>query len=273
MKKILSVSLLFVLIAGLFLGCEKKETPPSVPPVETMKIDFSEFISTQKSAATKGNANWFIASTTAGYWNTILILNLAVPIAAFQAVVSKTPVYLQNNKWQWSYDFNVVGATYKARLTGQVKSSNVKWEMYVERTGVGAFPEFMWFEGTSALDGKSGQWILYHSPMHPEEFLQIDWTVTGSKVGNIKYTYIRENKDDGSADNFKSSFIEYGLTTNTLNAFFNVHFNPTGVLNDFKDVNIEWSTTAHNGHIKSLYYFNDSNWRCWDGSGNDVTCN
>jgi hypothetical protein len=103
--------------------------------------------------------------------------------------------------------------------------------------------------------------------------LQIDWTVTGSIVGNIKYTYIRDLRDNRTTETFKGSYIEYGLTSNTLNAFYSIHLNISGAANDFEEVNIEWSTTAHNGHIKAPYYFIDSQWHCWDGLGNDVTCN
>jgi hypothetical protein len=251
----------------------EKVSPPSVPSVETMKIDFSEFVNNKKSVTAIENTNWTNASTIAGIWNNILAINLAVPVVSFNLAVSKTPVSIEANKWQWSYDVSSVGATYKARLTGEIRATDVKWEMYVAREGAGAFAEFKWFEGTSALDGKSGQWIINHSQLFQEPLLQIDWVITDSKVGNIKYTYIRDLKDNRTADTFKGSNIEYGLTTATLNAFYNVHVNLSGTPNDFKDVFIEWSTSAHNGHIKALYYYGDSNWRCWDGNGNDVTCN
>lgn len=144
--------------------------------------------------------------------------------------------------------------------------------MYVSKEGVGAFTELLWFEGTSKLDGKSGQWILNHSQTFPEPMLQIDWKVEGEKVGNIKYTYIREQKDDRTADLFMSSYIEYGLSPNPLNAFYNVHHN-TGIANAFNDVFIEWNTTDHNGHIKAHYYFQDDLWHCWNGVGDNVICN
>lgn len=246
-----------------------------------MSIDFSNFVSTAKGvipqAEVKGatvtdKSNWALASTVAGVWNVILAVNLAVPVASFGVAVNKTPVYLDNKIWEWSYDFNVIGATYKARLTGQIRTTDIKWEMYISREGIGAFSEILWYQGTSSLDGKSGQWILNHSQAFPEPMLQIDWTATGTGIGNIKYTYIREKKDDRTIDPFKSSFIEYGLTTSTLNAFYNVHQN-TGATNVFNDVSIEWSTTNHNGHIKANYYFQDSNWHCWNELGDNVTCN
>jgi hypothetical protein len=282
MKKLFSFLLIITLIAGLFWGCEKKkDNPPSLPPVGSMTIDFSNFVPPAKSAMvvgeTKGisvadKSNWTLASTVAGVWNIILAVNLIVPVASFNVAVNKTPVYLENAKWEWSNNFNVIGATYKARLTGQIRSTDVKWEMYISREGIGAFAELLWYEGTSNLDGKSGQWILNHSQAFPEPMLQIDWKVAGTGIGSIKYTYIRDNKDDRSSDPFKNSYIDYGLTTGTLNAFYNVHQN-TGVPNIFNDVFIEWSTSNHNGHIKAKYYYQDELWHCWNEIGDNVTCN
>jgi hypothetical protein len=282
MKKIMSITLVVVLIAGLFWGCEKKETPsaPALPPVATMSIDFSNFTATKsassnadvKDIAVADKSNWIVAATIAGIWNTILAVNLAVPVESFKLAVNTSPVYLDNNKWEWNYNFNVIGATYKARLTGQTGSGDVKWEMYISKEGIGAFPELLWFEGTSKPDGTGGQWILNHSQQFPEPVLQIDWENSGSGISNIKYTYIRDKKDDRSADLFKTSFIEYGLTSSTLNAFYNVHQN-TGVQNVFNDVFIEWSTTNHNGHIKANFHFKDDLWHCWNEMGDNVICN
>jgi hypothetical protein len=282
MKKITSILLVAMLLAGLFWGCEKKEnvSTPILPPVSTMSFDFSNFTTT-KSASTGTNvksidiadkSNLMLAATIAGIWNTILAVNLAIPVESFKLAVNTTPVYLNNNKWEWSYDFNVIGATYKARLTGQTRSNDVKWEMYISKDGVGAFPELLWFEGTSNPEGKKGQWILNYSQQFPEPVLQIDWENAGSDISNIKYTYIRDKKDDRSADLFKTSFIEYGVTSNTLNAFYNVHQN-SGVQNVFYDVFIEWNTTNHNGHIKANYYYKDDLWHCWNETGDNINCN
>lgn len=280
MKKTISILLIITLLAGLFTGCEKKETPPALPPAGTMSIDFSTFVNPAKSALTAGTkgvtiadkTNWTLAATTAGVWNLILAFNLAIPVASFDLAIDKTPVFLED-RWEWTYNFNVVGATYKSRLTGQIVSNNVNWKMYISREGAGAFAELLWFEGTSKIDGKSGQWILNHSLLFPEPMLQIDWEATGSDVSKIKYTYIRDKKDDRSTDPFKNSYIEYGLTTNTLNAFYNIHQN-TGVVGVYNDLFIEWSSsTKHNGHIKAYSYFQDNLWHCWNETGDNVVCN
>lgn len=282
MKKLISLFLITALLSPLFWGCEKKkDTAPSLPPKGTMVIDFSNFATSGKSGdpdktfkdlALNDKTNWALASTLAGFWNLVLGANLVVPVASFGVASDQTPVYLDNKKWQWSYNFNVIGATYKARLTGEIMTSEVKWEMNISKEGVGAFAELLWYSGTSKLDGKSGQWILNHSQGFPEPMLQIDWKITGEEVGYIKYTYIRDKKDDRSIDPFKTSYIEYGLTTAPLNAFYNIHQN-TGVTGIFNDVNIEWNTTNHNGHIKANYYYQDVLWHCWNGVGDNVNCN
>jgi predicted small lipoprotein YifL len=269
MKKVISVSLIIIIISGLFCGCEKKGNPPTLPPAETMTMDFSDFTAGRKSATAVENINWSLAATIAGVWNTILAVNIAIPVASFHLAANNQPVYLDNKKWEWKYNVDVIGAVYKARLTGQIRSADIKWEMYVAREGVGSFAEFLWFEGTTNLDGKSGQWILNHSQQFQEPMLRIDWALTGSNVGSIKYTYIRDLKDNRTADPFKTSYIDYGLTAGTYNAFYNVSVNLSGTPGDFKIVNIEWSTSLHKGHIKAPYYFGDSIWHCWDSNGND----
>jgi hypothetical protein len=168
MRKILSLIAVATFLT-IFTGCEKKGNPPALPPVETMKIDFSNFTAVKKSADIigtdaslkgVGNGNYQYASTVARFWNSILTVNLVIPVAAFAESFDHSPVYLDKKLWQWSYNVTVVGATYKARLTGLIRDNDVKWEMYISKEGIGSFAEVLWFEGTSALDGKSGQWKL-----------------------------------------------------------------------------------------------------------------
>ena len=276
MRKLLSIIAIAMLVT-IFSGCEKKGNPPALPPIETMKIDFSNFSATKKSAEISsaeasgksvGNANYKFASTVARFWNSILTVNLVIPVAAFTESFNQTPVYADKKLWEWSYNVNVVGAIYKARLTGKIRDNDVKWEMYVSKEGIGAFDELLWFEGTSALDGNSGQWILYYKTdaLATSPLLQIDWTRVNDTVGSVKYTYIKE-------DSAKDSYIEYGLTSSPLNAFYNIHLYESTYLNNFVDVFVEWSTTAHNGRVKAFYYFTDNAWHCWNESGNDTVCN
>jgi hypothetical protein len=174
-----------------------------------------------------------------------------------------TLILTQN--WQWSYSATVLSVTYKARLTGQIRTNDVKWEMYITREGTGGFSEFLWFDGTSKLDGTGGQWVLNLSPQSKVPVLQVDWTKTGSSVGMIKFTYIK------TGDAFKDSYIEYGLATTALNAYYNIHYYNT-TTQQFYDLNVEWSTTQHNGRVRSPLYFGNTDWYCWDGNFLNITC-
>jgi len=265
MKKLLSLILIVSLTAGFFAGCKKdKGDPPTLPPLGSMTIDFSNFTSVTKSidflADQKGteNSNWEFAASVAGFWNIILTTTLGVPVISFKLAVDQDPVCLDDKTWEWSYNVSVIGVSYKARLTGQIGASDVIWKMYV----TGSFAEFLWFEGTSKLDGTGGQWILNESSQNPVALLQIDWTKTSSTIGNITYTYVKN-------DSYKNSYIEYGLTTGSYDAYYDVHYF-NGV--KFSDVNIEWNTTNSNGTVKSVDYLSDENWYCWDQNKINIVC-
>jgi len=272
MKKILSAALIFVLSTGFFTACKKdKGVAPTLPPAESMTIDFTNYTSGKKSVEVlpgqKGinPSNWEYAATVAGVWNVIISTTFAVPVATYKLVVGQTPVNIADKTWQWSYNATVATVTYKARLTGLIRTGDVQWKMYITREGTGGFAEFLWFEGTSKLDGTGGQWILYQSAVAPDAILQIDWTKTATANGSvIKYTYVKN-------DPFVNSFIEYGLTTNALNAYYTIHYYDYGMAK-YSDVSIEWNTATHNGRVKSSNYLL-GDWYCWDAAKADAVCN
>lgn len=280
MKKILVLILFIAGISLFFTSCKKDNgNPPALPPAESMDIDFSNFVTAKKSAVLitdlKGveNSYWEFAALVAGYWESIISITLAVPVASFRLATNNTPVYLGSKTWQWSYNasitVNQVSVTYKARLTGQILQNNVEWKMYITKEGTGAFAEFIWFEGTSKLDGTGGQWILNHSAQFPEPVLQIDWTKSGTSIGTVKYTYVRALNTSRVADTFKDSFIEYGKKSAALDAYYTIHYY-NGLL--FSDVNVEWNTTSHDGRVSGLVYFGNADWHCWNSQLVNGTC-
>jgi len=264
MKKVFTLLLLTAFAGILLTGCKKKQgDPPVLPPEESMTIDFSNFTPLTKSGdfvLQKGTEdyNWSFAVLCTGTFRAASLL-LTVPVAAFKLAIDEPPVYIENSTWQWSYTYL---STYNVRLTGKIRSSDVLWNMYVEKTGTGSFDEFLWYTGTSKLDGTGGQWVLNLSNEYPDPILQIDWTRSGSTITSIKYTYIREYENDGTtADEKNGSFITLSNITGTYDAKFVVHyFNGSG----FWDVEIEWSTGGKNGRVKCSAFFSDSEWHEWD---------
>jgi hypothetical protein len=269
MKKFLTLLLLTVFLGSLMTGCKKKPgDPPVLPPEESMAIDFSNFETGKKSAdilLPKGveNSNWEFAALVAGYWRAVAFVTLAVPVYSFEYAIDQTPVYLDDKTWQWSYTATVFTVKYKARLTGQIRSTDVLWKMYITREGTGGFSEFLWFEGTSDLDGKGGQWTLNHGATYQEPVLTIDWEGTGTAVTYVKYTYVRTLNDSRVADPFKNSFIEYGTKTGAYDSYYTIYYYNGSA---FADMDVEWSSTGLNGRVKCQAFFTDALWHCWDGN-------
>lgn len=270
MKQILAITF----IALLFFSCKKEdstEVAPTIPPVETMIIDFGKMADNTKSAAF-AKTNWLYSATTVGAWSFIIGTTFAIPVEAFRSAIKAEPTYMDNLTWEWKYSVDGFGSQYSARLVGKLLASGVQWEMYITKTGAQPFAEFLWFEGISSTEGNMGQWVLYHSAPFPEKTIQIDWKKTGDKVGEIKYTYVRKKNDQGQTDKFNGSTIAYGLQNKDLDVFVNVHaFSDQE--NKFNDSSIEWSSKTYNGHVKAENYFKDTNWHCWDSEGNDINCN
>lgn len=266
MKKLLSLTLLVLLAVS---SCKKEQgDPPLLPPAGSMIIDFSNFTDSKSGdiASLKGadNTNWGFAAFSAGVWNLIIGTTLAVPVWTFGITVDEDPVYIEDKTWEWTHSELLLGVKYTARLTGQIRNNDVLWKMHISQEG--GFTDFLWFEGTSAFDAKSGQWILYKSYTEPDKMLQIDWEKDSESTGKVKYTYIKDN------DEFKNSYIEYRLTTDSpFNAYYTIHFWNDN-LDKFSDVLVEWNTTNHSGRVKGIDYIGDQTWHCWNNNLINTTC-
>lgn len=272
MKKT-STKILAILILGMaFFSCNKEETlstAPELPPVETMFIDFSQFDATKSAEFTK--TNWLYSATTVAFWNVILGNTLVVPVAAFHSAIEHEPVQVDNQTWQWQYNVDGFASNYSARLTGKLQSNQIKWEMYITKTGVNPFDEFLWFEGTSNLNGNSGQWILNHSAEFPAKLLQIDWLKDDENVGQITYTYVREKNDQNQTDVYNGSTLTYGLQEGEFDAYVNAYIYNQQQIN-FTTTYIEWSRITFNGRVKAEHMYSDTEWHCWDSDGDDIEC-
>ena len=285
MKQKLTLLWAILFFMTVFISCEKDEedngTSPELPPQESLIIDLDQFTIDSKShnkvnqkldmEALAASSNYEFAAGNIGFWNVLLTVTLVVPVAAFQTAFTQTPEFIGESTWQWSYDVNGFASTHTARLTGQIRSDDVKWEMYVQKSGVNGYPEFKWFEGTSALDGNSGTWTLYHSYEFQDELLEIDWSKSGNEIGQVTYSFVRETNNDGEPEPFNGSYLTYGLQSGYFDAFYDIYFYDVWS-NQFVNVDIEWSTTEYYGRVKAEHHFDDTNWHCWDNTGEDITC-
>ena len=246
-----------------------------LPPYESMAVDFSNFLddsNTGKQATTaKIGGNWLYPRLVVGIWNTALFSNLAIPIASFKTAFAHDAEFLGENTWQWTYAVAGFSSEYTARLTGELTAEEIIWEMYVTKSGVGAFEEFLWFSGVSDVNGNSGQWSLYQSPERPNRMIDIEWSRENDEIGSIKYSWVRELDDEDNEDPFKNSYLEYGLQEGDFDVFYSVHVFDLQT-EQFVDVNIEWNSTDFNGRVMAPAHFEDELWHCWDSDGEDMEC-
>lgn len=277
MKMKFSFILCLACIGLILSSCESendKNQAPVIPPLSSMVIDFDAFSTELKSSQTAvTHRNFVAAGVTIATWNHVLASILVVPVKAFHHSFESTPVYIGENAWQWSYNVDVLGITHNARLVGTIRENDVKWEMFITRGGIAPLNNFLWFEGTSALDRKSGQWRLNNGPVNPGEVLRVDWQKSGDKVGQVKYTYMFAAATDRADQLTVGSNLTFGLTTNQLNAFYNIVFNTRDrVGQPDLTVNIEWSTAGKQGRIMAPHFFQNPNWHCWNSQRQDVIC-
>lgn len=275
-----------ILIALFFtISCEKSDETATManslalPLYESMAIDFSDFRDNSNSGKSTAlfyddkapNGNWFFSKIVVDVWNSALFTTLAVPVASFKSAFAHSPQDLGDNIWEWTYTVEGFSNQYTARLTGEVTGEEVLWKMYITKNGIGAFEEFLWFSGSSAMDGNSGFWLLNESAENPEAMLRIDWERTNDVIGTIRYTWVRELDEQENDDMFKDSYLEYGLQEGDFDAYFEAYVYDSS-RQDFSDVRIEWNRETFLGRVRSFDYFDNEEWHCWDGDGEDVPC-
>ena len=195
---ILKRSSLLTVLFLLIISCSNEDDPLildnafELPPFETMMADFEAFtdnpgsgkiyVETNKSP----EANWTVARVVVGVWNTALFTTLTVPVNAFRSAFLHDPERITDTLWQWTYTVEGFTGEYHARLTGELIEGDIFWNMYITRTGIEAFDEFLWFTGVSDRDGNSGHWILNQGPERQDALLRIDWVREAEEVGTIR---------------------------------------------------------------------------------------
>lgn len=261
MKNLKSISLILVLSAVVFSSCNKNKVAPDLPPQSAFVADFSDF-NNSKAVADTTMVNWTHSAVNVAVWNAIITVGLAVPVASYVEAVKNHPAeYQGDNKWLWTYSFNVGGNTFTAELYGVLKSETVEWEMYISKSG--EYEHFLWYSGVSNLDNKHGTWTLYNKPSDPTELLGIEWNRATDSTGNIKYTNIVPNGPENGG------YIFYGNDSSSdLNAYYNIYNKGQDNL-----IQIEWSQANQNGRVKDTKKFGDDAWHCWDETHHDIDCN
>ena len=268
MKKIYRLPLL-LLIVGFIAACNNDDDEfdpgiaPEVPPLSSMVMDVENFTEgTTGSVSVEGRVmsklNWTLAAVQVGFWNGVLLLNMAVPVLAFGATVDQTPEFdIERGLWVWTNDYDILGRTHTAELTGQIVGNTVEWNMYVSQEA--GFSDVLWYSGVMMLDGSSGNWTLRKDANDPVDYIYIEWEKTGGDVGSIRYELVETGTEE------LGSYIEYGrLESGDYNVYYTVV-----LTKDDKSAEIEWNDETGEGRVE---YNNSGEYFCWDSNFDDVDC-
>jgi hypothetical protein len=263
MKRINVLIFTLFILTSLFQSCKKDTIPPIpvLPPENSFSIDYSNYDS-DKSAPLVFE-NWLYSSSNVMFFSLLANSAIVVPAIAFNESFNHEPTYIGDQTWQWNYEFPVYGGTYYATLNGiTLKKRQVKWELYIDKTGDDGYNDFLWVEGT-VTDSTKAEWTVNERLSTPKPILLLDWSSSPDhQTYEIKHTLVTPEDDD------VNSYIISGQNPeNELNRYFEIYRS-----NGEKHINIEWSSVNRNGRVKSPDYYKDENWHCWNENHIDDWC-
>lgn len=252
MKTLRSVFIL-IFLTCLITGCLKDSIAPNIPPSGSMVMEFDDFWSGSAKSLAIPKSNFLHAAVHVSWWNLVLTVQLAIPVATFMESFNHQAAWNGTSKeWIWTYPVTVGNDVYKAELHGKENGNETDWNMYISKTG--GFTDFLWYSGTSMKDNSAGTWYLNKSPDNPTDFLQIDWEMNSEGISGIRYLNITPGANENG------SYIKYGsLKDSSLDAYYDIYGK-----SDDRLINIKWNSSSHTGRVKDQKFFSDSDWHCWD---------
>jgi hypothetical protein len=265
------VTLAAILAGFVFSSCKKEEdilsdpgTAPVLPPASSFVMDFSTFPTEQSTNGRLEETKWNYGYAAVNFvlWQSLLGVQLAVPVIAFKASFDQEATYIPDEqRWNWSYEVSDGTFAYEANLYAKPTDGKINWEMYISKSGV--YEDFLWFEGTSQFDGSGGTWTVNIEPeKDPREALFIEWTKENDEVANIKYTLTDEKNEN------VNSYITYGKTDGSdFDSFYQVYY-----AKDENLMKIDYNSETKVGRVQSPGHFQDDAWRCWNSDLIDIDC-
>ncbi|MHA7099157.1 hypothetical protein [Roseivirga pacifica] len=276
LKLKLASTLLAVLV--VFTACSDDDgsqnpSSPELPPEASMSANLGNFPSNGESSGNgsaanleqNDHSNFAFAATNVVFWQTILNVQLAIPVAAFHEAFNHSFEYLpEQAKWRSEYTVQVNNQSITATLYAEYNNADqIEWEMYL--TAPGQFEDYLWFRGESQTDGSGGTWYLSKGPAQSGEVLSITWDRQGENVVNAIYTLVDEQSERNG------SYIEYGVTTESGYT----HFYDISIVSETEadyDVLIYYNEDTQEGTVRSEAHFETSTFMCWDSDFQNTAC-
>lgn len=274
MKK-LSFVLSFLFSLLLIQSCVKdnltdpnaNQKAPKLPAVESFVMPFQDF-SDDRQGGVKDRTvtNWSYAAGNILIWNSLISMNLSVPVMSFIEAFNHEAEYQGDGVWLWAYEVtDDQGDTYQAKLYGELLvNDEIQWDMYVSK--VGGFQDMHWYTGVTSTHDLYAHWTVNYDTEDPKPFISIDYVKdNGNGAEAIRYTniipenpgnggYIEFRKGDGAAeDGFNRAYDVYKIEIDNL-------------------LEINWDSNNKNGRVKDQERYNDTEWHCWGPNLHDINC-
>ncbi len=242
----------------------KEDTPPPLPPVESMQLDLSFFNTPSNNSLAKtglSKHNFMAAALRVLIIKTAVTLAAIVPTAIFVAALSQEPVLQEDGKFHWIYTLQNNSDVFIADLAGWVdmQSTEVVWEMYVSsNTHSPELDHFLWYEGRSRIGNREGWWLFYDdkSPDSRIEVLKVDWKIPEANQRELILSNVKQSSNDYgdtlsySLDNYDNYLIFYDAS-------------------EVKTNTIYWDSQTGAGYIEWFDY-KDGTPSYWDENQNDI---
>lgn len=275
-KSILFFALLLSL--SIFQSCEKESfdngnpdnlVAPTLPttdlysiPTAALRDDEADNIANSAPPGVTYK-NWIHAGLNLLVWNTVVVSQVTLPIAAFAEAFNHQAEFIGNATFEWAYQYTAPGANiYNISLTGQYISNTQEVDWVMTASKVGGFSDIIWYTGSTNQGNTQGTFTLNRNSNNPEPYLELAYTRNNSNNdGVVRYTNVAPN-DPGNGN-----YIEYRTeSSNTFNRAFDLDLGSGNFLE------IQWNEPSGEGRVKHENHFNDTEWHCWNVDKVDVDC-
>jgi hypothetical protein len=248
-----------LIVVGCSDATTSGDTPPTLPPSESMEFDFSFFDDGASPAPARApsaaaGVNWFAAAASVAAANLAVVIHTAIPLATWRAAAAQQPVF-EDGQWHWRFTTQQGSDTYSGDLTGSIEDGDLIVEMRVSASALG-LEDFLWYVGTAPVGGTTGTWEFY-DPQSPSTVVgAIEWSHPGTLVWTVSFLAL-----SGAGDGDELTYDVNG--TSRAVSFSDASAGTT--------VDIEWDASTHAGSITAPN-FNGGVKACWDTTLANTTC-
>lgn len=249
------------LAVSVLWGCSGNGTgvdegePPQIPEITAAQPDFSYFDDSPKAVSEiQGEHAYGYAQSTAQSARFLFAFG-QMTTSYFQLAENQQAVY-KEGKWIWSYSAFYEGRAVEFKLAATVNEAaeEARWELFISGTGgEKEVQDLKYMEGTTSLDGSSGDWKIYDYSREnsSEPVLSYKWSADAD--GNTAASFNFNSNSSYSA----IDYVQQGSTHKLI-------LSGSGA-----SIELYWDTDSDRGY----WWDKEENQKlCWTSNKSDIEC-